>query len=119
MSRALKTVVAALAAAAVLSTPAVWLLDGPGPGQFVGATVQAATGVAALVWAVLQGRPTPAVHDSAEHTGPAVATGGGRASSGVTGPADRGGGSATVRNTGAADSDGPGSRAETGVHYYR
>ncbi|MER8046430.1 hypothetical protein [Streptomyces sp. NPDC094032] len=39
-----------VAVAGIISTPLVWLLNSPDTGQLVGASVQAAAGIAALVW---------------------------------------------------------------------
>lgn len=60
MSRGWKITVMVVGVAGVVSTPLVWLLDSPDTGQLVGASVQAATGIAALVWALLQRPPAPA-----------------------------------------------------------
>ncbi|WP_405013963.1 hypothetical protein [Kitasatospora sp. NBC_01539] len=117
MSRTPRIAVIATATAAVVSTPAVWLLDGPGPGQFVGASVQAATGVAALLWAMLRDRPAPAAHDTVEHTGDAVAVDGGNALTGFSGPADRSTGPSVTRHTGATRAEGAGSVANSGTYY--
>ncbi|MFJ6807999.1 hypothetical protein ACIQRK_18540 [Streptomyces anulatus] len=109
MSRGWKITVMVLAGAGVVSTPLLWLLDGPGAGQLAGASVQAAVAVAALVWALFQ-RPSPTgPTDMSNRTGIA-------ADGGVTGirrPGGRGGGSATVERTGEAR--GPGS--VSGIDY--
>lgn len=109
-----------MVAAAVLtaSTPFFWLLDTPDTGQLVAASVQGATGIAALVWALMQSPATPqqagiVVAD----TGKAKATGGGRASTGVRRPHDAGSGPVRAERTGDATADGPGSDASTGVDY--
>ncbi|GAB3116226.1 hypothetical protein GCM10027160_24740 [Streptomyces calidiresistens] len=102
---------------AAVSTPVVWLLDGPGAGQLVGAAVQGAAGVAALVRGVLRRVPEPGPTDTAIGTGRAEASGGGRANTGVRRPGGAGGGSATARDTGDATATGPGSRANTGVDH--
>ncbi|MFE9796775.1 hypothetical protein [Streptomyces goshikiensis] len=102
MSQGWKITVIVLAVAGIVSTPLVWLLDGPDTGQMVGAAIQAAAGIAALVWAVFQ-RPT--------RTGPtdhAVETGEAE-DGGVTGIRRRGGqgqGAATAERTGDARGDG-------------
>ena len=57
VSQGWKLTVIVAAAAGIVSTPLLWLLDSPDTGQLVGATVQAATGIAALVWALLQRPP--------------------------------------------------------------
>lgn len=56
-----------------MSTPLIWLLDGPDGGQLVGASVQAAVGIVALVWALFQ-HPSPATgpRDSVSRTGKAT-----------------------------------------------
>src|ERR1044072_3197898 len=71
MSQAWKITVIVFAAAGVLSTPLIWLLDSPGAGQLVGATVQAAAGIAALVWAVFQRGSAVGPTDRATRTGKA------------------------------------------------
>ncbi|OPC76592.1 hypothetical protein B4N89_46860 [Embleya scabrispora] len=98
----------------------VWLVDGPDTGQLVGASVQGATGVGALVWALFQKPPVPApqpVNEEAVDTGRAEATRGGDAHSGIRGPAGPGGGSARAEHTGDAVADGPGSSAGTGIDH--
>ncbi|MER6916035.1 hypothetical protein ABT354_30545 [Streptomyces sp. NPDC000594] len=109
MSRGWKITVIALAGAGVVSTPLLWLLDGSGTGQLVGASVQAAVAVAALLWALFQ-RPAPSgPTDSADRTG--TATGGGV--TGIRRPGGRGSGSATAERTG--DARGPDS--VSGIDY--
>lgn len=101
-----------------MSTPLIWLLNGPDRGQFVGASIQGAVGVAALVWALFQQSATgqgPA--DGAAETGTAEAINGGSASTGVRRPGGTGSGSATAERTGDATADGTDSRASTGVDY--
>ncbi|MET9774539.1 hypothetical protein ABZ023_09695 [Streptomyces sp. NPDC006367] len=98
----------------IVSTPLVWLLNGPDTGQMVGAVVQAATGVAALVWAVMQ-QPQTASEQSAIDTGDARATGGGDANTGKRRSGATGGGPARAERTGNATANGPGSRANTGI----
>ncbi|MCX5584051.1 hypothetical protein OHA91_00635 [Streptomyces erythrochromogenes] len=116
MSRGWKITIVALAAVGILSTPLFWLLDGPNTGQLAGATVQAAAGIAALVWALLQ-HPANLTDDSSTRTGRARATGGGRAFTGVKRTGGRGRGSARAEETGDATADGPGSSASTGIDY--
>lgn len=104
------------AVGAIVSTPMIWLLDGPEAGQLVGAVVQGATGVGALVWAWLQPN-APVSRDAAARTGRAEAHSGGRAHTGIR---RRGGGStgaARVEQTGDAIARGPGSTAGTGIDY--
>lgn len=121
MSQGWKITVIVAAAAGVVSTPLVWLLDSPNTGQLVGATVQAATGIAALVWALLQRPPAPAPvprpADLAVDTGKADGTDGGTAHTGVRRPGGAGTGSAKAERTGDATAHGPGSSAGTGVDY--
>lgn len=116
VSQGWKITVVVLAAAGVLSTPLIWLLDGPNGGQLAGATVQAAAGIAALVWALFQ-HPEDRADDTATQTGRARASGGGTAVTGVKRPGGQGGGSATAEGTGDATADGNGSSAVTGIDY--
>ncbi|WP_442812979.1 hypothetical protein [Streptomyces sp. NBC_01343] len=106
-------------AAGIVSTPLFWLLHSPDTGQLVGASVQAATGIAALIWALLQRvpAPVPGPADLAVDTGNADGTDGGTAHTGVRRPGSAGTGSAKVKRTGGATAHGPGSSAGTGVDY--
>lgn len=52
-----KLTVIVTAAVGVVSTSLIWLLDSPDTGQLVGASVQTATGIAALLLALLQRPP--------------------------------------------------------------
>ncbi|MFD8686917.1 hypothetical protein [Streptomyces sp. NPDC059651] len=106
----------AVALAGVVSTPLIWLLDGPGSGQLVGASVQGAVGIAAFVWALFQ-NTTGRADDVAVRTGGSEAEDGGTAVTGVKRPKGRGSGSAQARNTGKAKARGKGSRAVSGVDY--
>jgi hypothetical protein len=117
LSRKWKIGIVAIAVAATLSTPLVWQLSNPDTGQLVGASVQAATGLAALVWAILQPASTTAHEstDTAIDTGNANATGGGTASTGVRRPQGTATGPAHAERTGNATADGAGSSASTGV----
>lgn len=121
MSQGWRLTVIVAAVAGVVSTPLIWLLDSPDAGQLVGATVQAATGIAALVWALLQRPPAPVPlpgpADLALGTGNAEGTDGGTAHTGVRRPGGAGTGSAKVERTGNATAQGPGSSASTGVDY--
>lgn len=121
MSQGWKITVIVAAVAGVVSTPLVWLLDSPDTGQLVGATVQAATGIAALVWALLQRppapTPVPGPADLAVETGNAEGTDGGTAHTGVRRRGGAGTGSAKAERTGNATAQGPGSSAGTGVDY--
>jgi hypothetical protein len=114
MSRGRKIAVTVAAVAVIVSTPAVWLLDGPDAGQLVGASVQSATGVCALVWAWIQ--PATRAQDTATRTGRAEAHGGGEAHTGIR---RRHGdsGAACVEQSGEAIARGQGSRAGTGIDY--
>ncbi|WP_329500811.1 hypothetical protein [Kitasatospora herbaricolor] len=105
-----------VAGAAIVSTPLVWLLDGTDTGQLVGASVQGATGIAALVrawWRPSVTGPT----DVAADTGKAQATSGGKAVSGVRRPGAAGTGSARAARTGDASADGSDSSATTGIDH--
>lgn len=118
VSQTWKTVVIVLAVLGIASTPVIWLLESPDAGQLVGASVQAAVGIAALVWALFQGAPaSSAGANVAVDTGTADAKNGGRASTGVRRPKGKGRGSATARRTGDANATGPGSSASSGVDY--
>ncbi|MFZ4276370.1 hypothetical protein ACOZFM_27115 [Streptomyces arboris] len=99
--------------ACIAATPMVWLLNGPGTGELVGASLQVGTGVAALMWAWLQ----PRQGDSATDTGQAKASGGGSAHTGIRRPGGAGTGSVRVDRTGDATADGFGSSADTGIDY--
>lgn len=120
MSRSWTTAVLTVAVLVIVSTPLVWLLGSPDAGQLTGASVQAATGVAALVWALFQ-RATDG--SGSRDLSVAVATGraevedGGIASTGVRRPAGAPGGSARAERTGDAVARGEGSRASTGVDF--
>lgn len=119
MSQRWKITVIMAAAAGIVSTPLLWLLDSPDTGQLVGASVQGATGIAALVWALIQ-RPSttvPGPADLAVDTGNADGTAGGEAHTGVRRPGAAGTGSARAERTGDATAHGPGSRATTGIDY--
>jgi hypothetical protein len=125
MSQNWKITVIVAAVTGIVSTPLVWLLDSPDTGQLTGASVQAATGIATLVWALLQqsaaapASPAPGPRDEARNTGAATATAGGDATSGVEKPAGAARGSALADGTGSASADGVGSSANTGVRYTR
>ncbi|MFF7251524.1 hypothetical protein ACFZBU_47635 [Embleya sp. NPDC008237] len=121
MSQGWKITVVVIAGLVIVSTPLLWLLDGPDTGQIVGASVQGATGVGALLWALLRQQPTPPApppgNEEVVDTGSAEATGGGDAHTGIKGPAGAGGGSARAERTGRAVADGPGSSAGTGIDH--
>ncbi|GAB2745657.1 hypothetical protein GCM10027072_47310 [Streptomyces bullii] len=108
----------------IVSTPLVWLLGNPDAGQLVGASVQAATGVAALVWALIQRESAGSGsalrsrdRNVAVATGRAEAEDGATASTGVRRPTGAPGGSARAKRTGDAVARGEGSRASTGVDF--
>ncbi|MFF2641779.1 hypothetical protein ACFVUB_18260 [Streptomyces niveus] len=115
MPRSRKITVMVVAVVLTASTPFFWLLDNPDTGQLVAASVQGATGIAALVWALMQSPANPQPGVAAIDTGKAKATGGGRASTGVRRPRDAGSGSVRAERTGDATADGPGSSASTGI----
>ncbi|MGV9841921.1 hypothetical protein ACWDUB_07365 [Streptomyces fungicidicus] len=118
MSRGRKITVIVVAVVLTASTPFFWLLDDPDTGQLVAASVQGATGVAALVWALLQSSTSHSQGGFVvADTGRAEATGGGRASSGVRRPREAGNGSIRVERTGDATSDGTGSNANSGIDF--
>ncbi|WP_416874170.1 hypothetical protein [Kitasatospora sp. SC0581] len=98
-----------------VSTPMVWLLGDPDTGQLVGASVQAGTGIAALLLPVLWRQDRPALRAEAVDTGKAVANGGGSANSGVRLGGNAGGvASARAERTGDATAEGGGT-ANSGV----
>ncbi|GGM13989.1 hypothetical protein GCM10010129_67680 [Streptomyces fumigatiscleroticus] len=115
MTQGWKITVLALAAAGVVSTPFVWLLNGPEAGEMAGASIQAAVGVAALVWALYQS-PDRDTGDTAVRTGRARAVNGGEANSGIRLRRTRGARwSSRVENTGEATAHGAGSKANSGI----
>ncbi|MEO3839875.1 hypothetical protein [Streptomyces sp. B22F1] len=114
VSRRWKITVMVVAVVLTVSTPFFWLLDNPDTGQLVAASVQGATGIAGLLWALLQSPPAPQPGVAAVDTGKARATGGGRASTGVRRPG-AGSGPVRVERTGDATAEGPGSSASSGV----
>lgn len=116
VSQPWKTIVMVLAAVGIVSTPLIWLLDSPDSGQLTGASIQAAAGIAALIWALFGGsgnRPD----DIADRTGETEATDGGTAVAGVKRPHGRGGGSAKAKDTGNAKATGKGSKSVSGIDY--
>ncbi|MFI8100970.1 hypothetical protein [Streptomyces sp. NPDC086023] len=102
----------------IVSTPLLWLLDGPDTSQVAAACVQAAVAIVSLAWALVQ-HPSPAQGpvDVAASTGKAEASGGGSAGTGVRRHGGEASGSATAERTGDARADGAGSQASTGVEY--
>ncbi|MFD7833965.1 hypothetical protein [Streptomyces sp. NPDC059761] len=125
MSRTRKVAVIVVAMAAAGSTPLIWVLDGSDAGQLTGASIQAAVGIAALIWALLQpssdrtGRSgrSGRTDDTAVRTGTADASGGASAVSGIRRPLGQGGGSAKAEDTGNVVGTGDGSRAVSGIDY--
>lgn len=113
MTRPWKITLIVIGVACVAATPMVWLLNGPGSGELVGASLQAGTGVAALLWAWVQS----GYGDSATDTGQAKASGGGAAHTGIRRPGGVRTGLTRVERTGAAKADGAGSSAGTGIDY--
>ncbi|MDQ1041909.1 hypothetical protein [Streptomyces sp. V4I2] len=102
MTQGWKIAIIVLAAAGIVSTPLLWLLNSPGAGQLAGASVQAAVGVVALVWALFQ-HPAPAgPTDKATRTGKASRGG----LTGIKRPGGRGRGSASATRTGDASGKG-------------
>ncbi|WP_200308275.1 hypothetical protein [Streptomyces adelaidensis] len=116
MTQGWKITVIALAAVGIVTTPLIWLLDSPGAGALAGASIQAAVGIAALVWALFQ-HPGNRTEDTAVRTGTARASGGGRATTGVKRPQGRGSGSARAEKTGNATATGDDSSATSGIDY--
>ncbi|WSM52292.1 hypothetical protein OG963_00730 [Streptomyces sp. NBC_01707] len=114
MSRGHRVTVTVAAVAVIASTPAFWLLDGPNAGQMVGASVQGATGVCALLWAWKQ--PAARARDTVTRTGRAEAYGGGEAHTGIR-RRHGGSGEGSVEQSGDASARGQGSRAGTGIDY--
>lgn len=124
VSRRWKIVIGVIAGAGIALTPLYWLLDGPGAGQSIAGSVQCATGIIALVWAVFMpsGAPPPAGNDpvpgdSAVNTGKAPAAGDGRAVTGVRRPPGAGSTTARAEQPGDASTRGPGSTASTRIDY--
>ncbi|MGW6793875.1 hypothetical protein [Streptomyces chartreusis] len=104
-----KITVIVLGAVGIASTPLLWLLDSPGAGELAGASIQAAVGVVALVWALFQRPSFAGPTDRAARTGEATHGG----NSGIKRPGGRGRGSATAERTGKAD----GRNANSGIDY--
>lgn len=128
VSRRWKIVIGVIAGAGIAMTPLYWLLGGPDVGQLVAGSVQCATGIIALAWAVFVPPATPSstgdrlaavaeAGDSAVNTGKALASGGGRAVTGVRRPPGAASRPARAERTGDASARGPGSVASTGIDY--
>ncbi|WP_217242195.1 hypothetical protein [Streptomyces sp. AC555_RSS877] len=115
MTQAWKSTVIVLAAAGVVSTPLIWLLDSPDAGQLAGASIQAAVGIVALVWALLQ-HPGNHTSDTANRTGEAHTSDEGTGVTGIKRPKGRGSGTAKANDTGKATATGD-STAVTGIDY--
>ncbi|MFJ3795707.1 hypothetical protein ACIPSJ_05425 [Streptomyces sp. NPDC090088] len=116
MTQGRKIAVIVLAAAGVISTPLIWLAGGADAGQLAGASIQAAVGIVALVWALFQ-HPEDRTEDTAVRTGVARASGGGRAVTGIRRAQGRGSGPARAERTGNATATGKDSTATTGIDY--
>ncbi|NEY35328.1 hypothetical protein GTU99_24665 [Streptomyces sp. PRKS01-65] len=94
----------------------VWLLNGPDAGELTGASVQAAVGVAALLWALVQ-PPAGPTDDTAVRTGRVDARRGGTGVSGIRRPGGRGSGPARAHRTGPVTAHDDGSRGVSGIDY--
>lgn len=114
MAQGWKYTLIAMGVAGIVSTPLVWLLGSPNSGQLVGASLQVAVGIGALLWAWFSGRDEWS-EDVAERTGGAEAFRGGTAVSGVRRRGRRWRWSAKARRTGQAKATGDGSTAVSGV----
>ncbi|MDI5967027.1 hypothetical protein [Streptantibioticus silvisoli] len=116
MPQARKITIIAAAVAGILSTPLIWLLNSPGAGELVAASVQGAVAIAALIWALFQ-QPAPAPapaapagpDDRATRTGEADHGG----NTGIRRPGGHGNGSAKAHRTGRASGKG----SNTGIDY--
>ncbi|MGW4892522.1 hypothetical protein ACWEQL_09680 [Kitasatospora sp. NPDC004240] len=120
LSRGWTVAVIVVAVVGIASTPVFWLMDGPDTGQLVGASVQGAAGIVALVWGVLQHRSAASGFgsiDTAVRTGAAEAADGGVARTGVRRPNGSGGGGSRAERTGNATATGQGSTAVTGIDH--
>jgi hypothetical protein len=124
VSRRCKIITGVIAGVGIALTPGYWLLGGPDVGQLVGGSIQCATGIIALAWAVFvpsaaQPAPgdQPAAGASAVNTGKGYAKDGGRVNTGVRGPLGAASGSARAEGTGTGIAVGPGSTANTGIDY--
>ncbi|WP_338675250.1 hypothetical protein V1460_21375 [Streptomyces sp. SCSIO 30461] len=116
MSRGWKTALMVVSLAGIVSTPLFWLLDGPDTGQLVGASVQAAASIAALLYAILAA-PASDSRNRVVRTGSANARDGGQAVTGIKLPNGRGDGSSTATDTGPSTATGQGSRAVSGIDH--
>lgn len=109
MGQGWRITIIVVAAAGIVSTPLIWLLNGPDAGELVGASIQVAVGIAALVWALLQRPPSAGPRDRATRTGRASRGG----VTGIKRPGGRGRGSATAKDTGEAE----GKNSVSGIDY--
>ncbi|MEU5226287.1 hypothetical protein AB0G55_27160 [Streptomyces toyocaensis] len=109
VSQGWKITVIVLAAVGIVSTPLIWLLNSPGAGELAGASIQAAVGIAALVWTLFQHPSSAGPIDRASRTG--VARDGGV--TGIRRPGGRGRGAATAERTGEAN----GENSVSGIDY--
>lgn len=116
MSRGWKIAVILVSVAGIVSTPLFWLLNGPNTGQLVGASVQGAVSIAALVYAVLA-VPGQGPTDRVARTGRVIARDGGQAVTGIRRPKGRGSGSSTATDTGPSTAIGKGSKGVSGIDY--
>lgn len=82
----------------------------------MGASVQAAAGVLALLWAILR-RPEHGPTDTVNFTGDAQTEDGGAAITGIRRPGGDGEGAATAETTGKSTAKGGGSRSVSGIDY--
>ncbi|MET9980822.1 hypothetical protein [Streptomyces rochei] len=108
MTQGRKITVIVLAVVGIVSTPLLWLLNSPDAGALAGASIQAAVGIVALVWALFQHPSAAGPTDRASRTG--------KATGGVTGirrPGGRGRGAATAERTGEAS----GKNSVSGIDY--
>lgn len=111
-----KITVIVLAVGGIVSTPLIWLLGSPDAGQLAGASIQAAVGIAALIWALFQ-RPEIPTRDTAVETGVVRASDGGKAATGVKRTQVRSSGMARAEGTGNSAATGDGSSATSGIDY--
>ncbi|MEU8985055.1 hypothetical protein AB0C98_00945 [Streptomyces sp. NPDC048558] len=110
-----KWLVGVVALGLIVATPLVWLND-PGAGEFVGASLQAGTGVAALAWALITGLTGDDPGAQVTGSGTARATGGAKTRTGIQlRGRGRGRGPLRVENSGDAVAHGSGSEADTGI----
>ncbi|WP_326658750.1 hypothetical protein [Streptomyces canus] len=109
MTQGWKITLIVVAAVGIVSTPLIWLLNSPGAGELAGASIQAAVGIVALVWALFQRPSSAGPTDRVTRTGRASRGG----ITGIKRPGGRGRGSATAKDTGEAD----GKNSVSGIDY--